>query len=176
VWCVRSLLAFIRVLQRFDYLDSIPSTNSVNRHSHSHADTRSLTDWPCYTSTSTRLMVVMMFPLCIKSNAVLARRLHMKLAPFFLPHSSPPPPPLPLHVHRSVQQSNSYDCGVYVALFAQLISQWVNERHEDEKEDGLERWVKERATPSAVTALRQELKRVITNKAEQASRSRHGVR
>jgi len=65
---------------------------------------------------------------------------------------------------------------VYVALFAQLIAQWLDQRHENEKEDGMERWIKERATPSAVTALRQELKRTIMSKAEQITRARYGRR
>ena len=91
----------------------------------------------------------------LQSHGRLARALASQLSPLLVPSSLS----LPLVPHSSVRQSNSYDCGMYVLLFTQLIAQW--EWSSKETADGLDHWLVQRATAAAVLQCRQELRRLI---------------
>ena len=63
-----------------------------------------------------------------------------------------------------LQQHNSYDCGLFVLLAADVLSEWV-ERGE---QDDLEQLLASRCTQQAVTQSRQQLAATVRSMAAEA--------
>ena len=66
-----------------------------------------------------------------------------------------------------LQQRNSYDCGVFVLLASQLLSDWV-ERGEPAEQGGIDRMLSAQCDQHAVTQLRQQMALTVQRMAAEA--------